>query len=80
MKTILMMIFHLAGRGRIDPLVSSPNRNSEPDTAAQGDKAASDYADPDKMVYECGIISYEIHYYLVHRRAPLPLTMNNSLL
>jgi hypothetical protein len=75
-----MMIFHLAGCGRIDSLVSSPYRDAEPDTAAQGDKATCDYAYPDKMIYECRIISYKIHYYLVHGLAPLHVTMNNTLL
>jgi hypothetical protein len=74
------MVFHLAGCGRIDSLVSSPYCNAEPDTAAQGDKATCDYADPDKMMYECRIISYEICYHLIHREAPLYLTVNNTLI
>jgi hypothetical protein len=64
------MIFHLAGCGRIDAFVSSPYCNAEPYTTAQGDKTTCDYADPDKMIYECGIISYKIFYYLIHREAP----------
>jgi hypothetical protein len=80
MKIILMMIFHLAGCGRIDSLVSSPYCNAEPETAAQGDKTTCDYADPDEMMNECRIISYKIQYYLVHRLAPLHLTANNILI
>jgi hypothetical protein len=70
---ILMMIFHLAGCGRIYALVPSPYRNAEANAAAQGDKAAGDHADPYHVMYESGIFTYKIHYYLIHRWAPMRL-------
>ena len=63
------MVLHLAGRRRIDALVPSPDRYRETDAAAYHDESAHKETEYENhIVDQAGIISYEIHHYLVHKR------------
>ncbi len=67
MIRLLLMLFHHAGCGRINTLMTSPNGDPETDTAANSYKGAGDDTYPNNMMYESRIIYDKIRYCFIHR-------------
>jgi hypothetical protein len=74
------MPFHLARCRRICSLVPPPDCYAKSYAAAQGHKGGNERADVNDIMYQCGIISDEIRYQLVHTCAPYIISLLIPLL